>query len=85
MPYIIDALNFAMPEIFNLYGFSFFFWSREHEPIHVHVEGADGYATFEWNEKTETFVQRECFNIKAGDLRKIKKAIAVRKKDILDK
>lgn len=39
-----------MPEIFNLFGYSFFFWSREHEPIHVHVEGSDGYATFDWNE-----------------------------------
>ena len=28
-----------MPEIFRFYGFSFFFYSREHKPIHVHVEG----------------------------------------------
>ncbi|MCQ2171825.1 MAG: DUF4160 domain-containing protein [Bacteroidales bacterium] len=32
-----------MPEIFRFYGFSFFFYSREHEPIHVHVEGNGGY------------------------------------------
>lgn len=74
-----------MPEIFNLYGFSFFFWSKEHNPIHVHVEGADGYATFDWDSSTETFIQRECYNIKSGDLRKIKKAISTRKQEIIDK
>lgn len=31
-----------MPELFRFYGFLFFFYSREHEPIHVHVEGAGG-------------------------------------------
>ena len=36
-----------MPEIFRIFGFSFFFYSREHEPIHVHVEGNDGYAVFD--------------------------------------
>ena len=74
-----------MPEIFNLYGYSFFFWSKEHEPIHVHVEGADGYATFDWDDETETFVERECYKIKAGDLRKIRKAIADRKQEIFNK
>lgn len=52
-----------MPEIFNLFGYSFFFWSKEHEPIHVHVEGSDGYATFDWDERSEAFIERECFNI----------------------
>ena len=36
-----------MPEIFRFFGFSFFFYSREHEPIHVHVEGNGGYAIFD--------------------------------------
>ena len=36
-----------MPEIFRFYGFSFFFYSREHEPIHVHVKSADGKAKFD--------------------------------------
>lgn len=31
-----------MPEIFRAFGFSFMFFSREHEPIHVHVVGKDG-------------------------------------------
>ena len=70
-----------MPEIFSLFGYSF----KEHEPVHVHVEGSDGYATFNWDEETETFVQRECYNIKTGDMKKIKKAVDERKKEIFDK
>lgn len=74
-----------MPEIFNLYGFSFFFWSKEHEPIHVHVEGSDGFATFDWDNDNGTFVERECHNIKANDMKKIRKAVAERKQEIFDK
>lgn len=74
-----------MPEIFNLCGFSFYFWSKEHEPIHVHVEGSGGYATFDLDESTGTFIERECYNIKAGDYRKIKKVIATRRQEIIDK
>lgn len=59
-----------MPEVFRFYGFSFFFYSREHEPLHIYVEGNEGMAKFEWN-GTE-FVLTEKQNIKAGDFRKIK-------------
>ena len=31
-----------MPELFRMFGIRFYFHSREHEPIHVHVENADG-------------------------------------------
>jgi hypothetical protein len=36
-----------MPEVFRFYGFSFFFYSKEHEPLHIHVEGKDGCAKFD--------------------------------------
>lgn len=36
-----------MPEILRMFGMRFFFYSREHEPIHVHVKSADGNAKFE--------------------------------------
>ncbi len=62
-----------MPEVFRFYGFSFFFYSKEHEPIHVHVEGNDGMAKFDWD--GEKFVLVETHNIKAGDMKKIKFAI----------
>lgn len=30
-----------------MFGMRFFFYSREHEPIHVHVKNADGKAKFD--------------------------------------
>lgn len=30
-----------------MFGMRFFFYSREHEPIHVHVKNADGMAKFD--------------------------------------
>lgn len=35
-----------MPEILRMFGMRFFY-SREHEPIHVHAKGADGKAKFD--------------------------------------
>lgn len=35
-----------MPEILRMFGIRFFFYSREHEPIHVHIKNADGKAKF---------------------------------------
>ena len=71
-----------MPEIFRFYGFSFFFYSREHEPIHVHIEGNDGYAVFDL--AGSSFVLREKQNIKANDLNKIE-AVIEENKDIIIK
>ena len=36
-----------MTEILRMFGIRFFFYSREHEPIHVHVKNADGKAKFD--------------------------------------
>ncbi len=36
-----------MPKIFEYFGFIFFFYSNEHEPIHVHVIKADQESVFE--------------------------------------
>lgn len=35
-----------MPTLFILFGLRFFFYSNDHEPIHVHVRSADGEAKF---------------------------------------
>ena len=37
----------SIPEILRIFGLRFYFYSREHEPIHVHVKGVDGKAKFE--------------------------------------
>lgn len=62
-----------MPEIFRLFDFSFYFYSKEHEPIHIHVEGAEGFAKFEYD--GSKFVLRETRGIKSGNMKKIKLAI----------
>lgn len=35
-----------MPTLFILFGLRFFFYSNDHEPIHIHVRSADGEAKF---------------------------------------
>ena len=58
-----------MPEVFRFFGFSFFFYSKEHEPVHIHVEGNSGMAKFVWNGSEFTLLVKE--KIKANDLKKI--------------
>ena len=36
----------TMPTLLILFGLRFYFYSREHEPIHIHVESSDGVAKF---------------------------------------
>ncbi len=71
-----------MPEIFRAFGFTFYFFSREHAPIHVHILGNDGSAKFVWNGKS--FVLTESYNIKTNDLKKISGMIE-ENKDIIVK
>lgn len=72
-----------MPEIFRFFGYSFFFYSREHEPIHVHVEGNGGYAIYDLI--GDCFTIRETYSIKASDLRKIECVISENKDIIIKK
>ena len=62
-----------MPVIFRAFGFSFFFFSREHEPIHVHVMGNGGIAKYVWDGKEFAFLEQK--GIKISDLKKIKMMI----------
>lgn len=36
-----------MPTLLIIFGLRFYFYSREHEPMHIHVESGDGMAKFE--------------------------------------
>ena len=62
-----------MPEVFRFFGISFFIYSKEHEPLHIHVEGNGGMAKFEWNGTVFVFTEKQ--SIKANDFRKIKAVI----------
>ena len=70
-----------MPEILRLFGFTYFFFSREHLPIHVHIEGAEGYAVYDLD--GDRFVQRYSKGIKAGDLRRIEAVLDENKDTIV--
>lgn len=70
-----------MPEIFRFFGYSFFYYSREHQPPHVHVEGANGMAKYEWD--GEKFILKDKKGIKANDLKRISSVIDENKDLIL--
>ena len=53
-----------MPEIFRIFGMRFFFYSREHEPMHVHVKNADGRAKFDITQEEIVLVKNEGLKIK---------------------
>lgn len=36
-----------MPTLLILFGLRFYFFTRDHEPIHIHIESSDGEAKFE--------------------------------------
>ena len=56
-----------MPEIFRIFGMRFFFYSREHEPMHVHVKNSDGMAKFDITKDGIVLVKNE--GIKTKDIK----------------
>ena len=46
----------AMPTVFIIEGFRFFFYSNDHAPMHVHVQHAGGEAVFEIRDKGGTII-----------------------------
>ena len=69
-----------MPELFRMFGLKFHFWSREHEPIHVHVENADGEAKYDIS--PEAVRLNENYGIKPKDL-KLAESILEENKDLI--
>lgn len=39
-----------MPNLLSIFGLRFFFYSAEHEPVHVHVESGDGIVSLKSND-----------------------------------
>jgi hypothetical protein len=56
-----------MPKIFEKDGFRFFFYSNDHEPVHVHVAYGGGEAVFILSSDIEL---RESVGFKVRDLRR---------------
>lgn len=56
-----------MPTVLLAFGLRFYFYSGEHQPIHVHVENADGRAKFVLEPIVELKINE---GIKPKDLKK---------------
>ncbi len=67
-----------MPTLFILFGFRFFFWSNEHDPIHVHISKGDSEAKFDM----ENIELIENFGFKKNELKMIE-SILEENRDII--
>ncbi len=68
-----------MPTLFILFGYRFFFWSNEHDPIHVHISKGDAEAKY--NVVTLGLVENHGF--KRNELRMIESIIEENKEIII--
>ena len=71
-----------MPEIFRMFGLRFFFYANDHEPIHVHVENADGEAKFNIGDKEIELVT--FYGMKKKDLKLADSLIEQNREVIID-
>jgi hypothetical protein len=71
-----------LPIVFEKDGYKFFFYSNEHEPVHVHVRHSGGEAVFEVETKVEL---RESQGMKMLELRKALKLVKENRDLILEK
>lgn len=71
-----------MPTILSVFGLRFFFYSAEHEPVHVHVQNGDGDAKFEIKNGEVKLVEYE--GLKSKDL-KLAESLVEENKEIFEK
>ena len=70
-----------MPTLFEIFGLRFFFFSNEHEPIHVHVENGDGQIKVLLTPTIEVVDGR---GMKAKDIKKALTIIELYQEDIMN-
>ena len=68
-----------MPKIFEKDGFRFFFYSNDHEPVHIHVMYGGGEAIFLVSNEVEL---RESAGLKVRDLRRAQE-LAEEQRDLI--
>ncbi|MBP3536593.1 MAG: DUF4160 domain-containing protein [Muribaculaceae bacterium] len=64
-----------------LLGFRFFFWSNEHEPIHVHISKGDAEAKF----NLETMTMVDNYGFKSNELRMIESILEENREIIIER
>lgn len=70
-----------MPTLFILFGYRFFFWSNDHEPVHVHVNKGDCDARFSVDPVEIT----ENYGFKSSELKMIESLIEENKEIIIER
>ncbi len=69
-----------MPTIFEIFGLRFYFFSDEHEPIHVHVVKGDDSAKIEVEPE---IILKYNHGLKASDLKKAMSLAEMYKSEII--
>lgn len=70
-----------MPTLFILFGYRFFFWSNDHEPVHIQVGKGDSEAKF----NVMPLELIENFGFKRNELRMIESLIEENESIIIER
>jgi len=70
-----------MPTVLNLFGLRFYFYSNEHQPVHIHIEKDGDDAKIEVATRTVVYNH----GIKANDLRRALEIIEMYEAEIYEK
>jgi hypothetical protein len=79
--YIIIKKNNIMPTLLTIFGLRFYFYSGDHEPMHIHVQNADGEAKFEIETDVKLIYNR---GLKNKDLRLAESIIEENKENFIN-
>ncbi len=77
-----DKMKTSMPILFYYLGLKFYFFSNDHEPIHVHVSSGDAEAKFRVEPNIELI---ENFGLKSREIRQALMAIEENKEVIAER
>ena len=70
-----------MPTLFIIFGFRFYFWSNEHDPMHIHISKGDAEAKY----NIDTIKLVENFGFKKNELRMIESLLEENQKIIIER
>ncbi|MFA5650277.1 MAG: DUF4160 domain-containing protein [Proteiniphilum sp.] len=72
-----------MPEVLRKMGYTFYFFSNDHLPIHIHVRKGNGEAKFEFKENGEIELKRS-INMKVAEFKMAQSLAEAYQDEIID-
>ena len=78
-----NQLSESMPEVLRKMGYTFYFFSNDHLPIHIHVRKGNGEAKFEFKENGEIELKRS-INMKVAELKMAQSLAEAYQDEIID-